>query len=136
MSTRTNGRISNRAAHLAAEKRIVFKIARELMAEYAANYAAYLADCEDDRAAGYRAHYCEHGTNRWTDYDNICGPCEDGFSMGDPFTRRQYALNEARSRMAEYGKILAAINLLNGLGATVDMEPIRERMHFLFNTGE
>lgn len=30
---------------------------------------------------GYRFPYCPHGTDLWTDYDNICGPCEDGFSV-------------------------------------------------------
>lgn len=24
-----------------------------------------------------RPHYCVHGTNQWTDYDNICHYCED-----------------------------------------------------------
>jgi len=27
---------------------------------------------------GLRVHYCIHGTDRWTDYDNICPGCEDG----------------------------------------------------------
>jgi hypothetical protein len=30
---------------------------------------------------GYTFPYCEHGSSRWTDYDNICGPCEDGYSV-------------------------------------------------------
>ena len=27
---------------------------------------------------GYRPQFCIHGTNQWTDYDNICGGCEEG----------------------------------------------------------
>lgn len=27
---------------------------------------------------GYAFPHCIHGTSRWTDYDNICGGCEDG----------------------------------------------------------
>lgn len=32
---------------------------------------------------GYRPQYCIHGTNTWTDYDNICGGCEDGIYPQD-----------------------------------------------------
>ena len=32
---------------------------------------------------GYRNHYCVHGMNQWTDYDNICGMCEDGYGYWD-----------------------------------------------------
>lgn len=42
----------------------------------------YLRDVEDAAKEGYRPHHCFHGTNLWTDYDNICGPCED--SQYDP----------------------------------------------------
>lgn len=45
-----------------------------------AGFESWEADCAQDREDGYRPHYCPHGTNLWTDYDNICGPCEDGFS--------------------------------------------------------
>jgi len=29
---------------------------------------------------GYTFPYCKHGMSLWTDYDNICGGCEDGAS--------------------------------------------------------
>src|SRR5690606_34118973 len=35
----------------------------------------YAADLAADAAVGYRGHYCIHGTDQWTDHDNICGPC-------------------------------------------------------------
>lgn len=38
----------------------------------------YLREVEDAAEEGFRIHYCFHGTNLWTDYDPICGPCEDG----------------------------------------------------------
>lgn len=38
---------------------------------------------------GHRYPACPHGTDLWTDYDNICGPCEDGY------TPYQLALMEA-----------------------------------------
>lgn len=28
--------------------------------------------------SGHRYPTCFHGSSLWTDYDNICGPCEDG----------------------------------------------------------
>ena len=45
---------------------------------------------------GYSFPYCEHGTSRWTDYDNICGGCE-----GDYGTVYQRALWEAQSRVKD-----------------------------------
>lgn len=38
----------------------------------------YLREVEDAYEEGFRAPYCFHGTNLWTDYDPICGYCEDG----------------------------------------------------------
>ena len=40
--------------------------------------AEYLREVEADRANGHGPRSCYHGTNLWTDYDNICGPCEEG----------------------------------------------------------
>ena len=58
------------------------RVAKRIFEGMQRGYDEYLADCEDDRRQGYRSHYCEHGTNQWTDYDNICGMCEDGYHMG------------------------------------------------------
>jgi hypothetical protein len=30
---------------------------------------------------GYRFPHCPHGMSLWTDYDNICGQCEDSISV-------------------------------------------------------
>lgn len=38
----------------------------------------YLLSVEQDRKDGHRPSHCFHGTNLWTDYDPICGYCEDG----------------------------------------------------------
>jgi hypothetical protein len=46
---------------------------------------------------GYRYPACIHGTSTWTEYDNICGPCEDG-----PVDVHKLALAEARRIRAEY----------------------------------
>lgn len=31
--------------------------------------------------SGYRFPQCIHGMSYWTDYDNICGPCEDSLTV-------------------------------------------------------
>jgi hypothetical protein len=41
---------------------------------------------------GYRYPECIHGSSLWTDYDNICGPCELGA------TAVALAIGEARTR--------------------------------------
>jgi hypothetical protein len=41
-------------------------------------------DCSTWGAQGVRPQYCLHGTNQWTDYDNICGACEDSL-FGERF---------------------------------------------------
>lgn len=59
--------------------------------------AEYEDECASYSRQGYRPHYCVHGTNQWTDYDNICGGCEDGI-----FSAGQFALIWADQRDSEY----------------------------------
>jgi hypothetical protein len=40
---------------------------------------------------GYTFPHCIHGSSRWTDYDNICGGCEDGYGAAE------MAIGEART---------------------------------------
>jgi hypothetical protein len=47
---------------------------------------------------GYSFPYCEHGSSLWTDYDNICGGCEDGTDI------YQLAIWEAQEKVAEYNR--------------------------------
>ena len=44
---------------------------------------------------GWAYPYCPHGTSQWTDYDNICGRCEDGHSV------YQLAIWAAQEKAAE-----------------------------------
>lgn len=81
-----------------ATSKAVLILAKNISARLEADYLEYLEACESWRKDGYRPHYCEHGTNLWTDYDNICGGCEDGMTMGDPMQRREYALDSAKRR--------------------------------------
>lgn len=45
---------------------------------------------------GWTYPECIHGTSRWTDYDNICGGCEDGYSV------YQLALWEGKEKAQQY----------------------------------
>ena len=58
--------------------------------------ADYEEDCERDRKEGHRPHYCEHGMNLWTDYDPICGYCEEGMHLSNPMFLRTHALAQAK----------------------------------------
>lgn len=64
----------------------------------------YEEECRRDSAQGYRPHYCIHGMNLWTDYDPICGPCEDGY------TDRELALAQAHTDVRSYMARLNAVN--------------------------
>jgi hypothetical protein len=75
-------------------------LAAAISADMLRGYERYLEECDEWQRKGYRPHYCEHGTNRWTDYDNICGGCEEGYSMRDGVFRRREALAEAKAQLA------------------------------------
>lgn len=59
---------------------------------YAADKAEVEAADAFDAANGHRSHYCIHGTNQWTDYDNICGGCEDGVTLRQMSVERAYGV--------------------------------------------
>jgi hypothetical protein len=101
----------------------VLLLASKINKSLLAGYEEYLEACESHRRDGHRPHYCEHGTNNWTDYDNICGGCEDGISMGDPLQRREAALDSAKRRSEKAEKIMTAIWDLKGLGVILDNGP-------------
>lgn len=56
--------------------------ANEIATEMIETQNHYRAMVEECAKEGYRAPYCIHGTDNWTDYDNICYGCEEenGFS--------------------------------------------------------
>lgn len=84
---------------MATSKRLLM-VAHLIERDMWAQYQQYLEGCESFARQGYRPHYCEHGTNQWTDYDNICGGCEEGYSMRDGVFRRREALAEAKAQLA------------------------------------
>lgn len=56
------------------------RIAKRVVAQYRTYAEEYDQECRDYAEQGYRHHYCIHGTDRWTDYDNICAGCEEGWT--------------------------------------------------------
>lgn len=103
----------------ATAKAMVLSVANRLQKDYLARYNEYLEECAEDAKNGHRAHYCEHGANQWTDYDNICGYCEEGFTMADGVMRREFALKEAHERVSQYRDLLGVLRELNRLRVTV-----------------
>jgi len=69
--------------------------AAQLTAKFLAAQADYLEECREYGEQGYRHPECFHGTNQWTDYDNICAGCEDDDTINQWSTREEveaYAL--------------------------------------------
>ena len=80
------------------------KIALRALRDIQADRRRWEESCEEDSRNGYRAHYCEHGMNMWTDYDPICGPCEEGWT--GPLFDRHRAIERAREYSREFTVIL------------------------------
>ena len=51
---------------------------------------------------GYSFPYCFHGSSQWTDYDNICGGCEDSFTGYNPMTFYRWALDKGHQDYMEH----------------------------------
>jgi hypothetical protein len=81
---------------------MTLRLAAKIDARLERDYAGYLEACEQDRREGHRPHYCEHGTDLWTDYDPMCGLCEDGDSSRDPLQRRAWAIIDAKARVNQF----------------------------------
>lgn len=77
------------------------KLAVILLTSYRNRFAEYEEECNEYAKQGYRPRTCIHGTNQWTDYDNICGGCEDGEGYWNRETFGQIAIREAQGAMDE-----------------------------------
>lgn len=75
-------------------------------------HLSYLEECAQDRREGHIPHYCEHGTNRWTDYDNICGPCEDGDSLSNKVFLMAESIRQAQLFHAKLAELNTSYTLL------------------------
>lgn len=82
----------------------VVRLAARNLAAARKRFADYKEECEAELKQGYRPSACIHGVSQWTDYDNICGWCEDGYGYWDYTQQAELALGEARAAYAEYAK--------------------------------
>lgn len=101
--------------------RPVLALALVIFKSYAAQWAAYESDCESYAKDGYRPHYCFHGVSLWTDYDPMCGPCEDGYGWFDPNAYRRLALDEAIRAHAKQDERVDMLVKLMQMGAPVQI---------------
>ncbi len=106
----------------------VLKLAMQIERKLWEGYQWYLDMCEYDRSQGHTPRSCEHGTDRWVDYDNICGPCEDGITMRDGAMRRTMALSRARKAYREIDAIFAAYETLSKAGVKLTPEQAKDMM--------
>lgn len=97
-----------------AEFRIAIVLARKFYAEAKEERAQ-----EEREAAeqGFRPHYCIHGTNQWTDYDNICYGCEEGVTL------LKMAVSRAAARITEGHRRCDIMLPMMGL-SRVDMDAL------------
>jgi hypothetical protein len=85
-------------------KKMVLTIAAHIFKDYEKAWAKYDQDCEQSWRAGYRPSHCFHGTNLWTSYDPMCGPCEDGLGWFNREEYRKLALGQAHRDVEEWHK--------------------------------
>ena len=85
-------------------------------------FAEYAEACESEYRQGYRPSACIHGVSQWTDYDNICGWCEDGYGYWDYTQQAELALGESRAAFAEYAKRRELYSKARELGATESLK--------------
>lgn len=93
------------------EKRVL-EAALVLLNRARKHFAEWEEQCREERKQGYAPSACVHGTSRWTDYDNICGPCEDGYGYWDYMTQARLALSEAQGIRAQVSVRIAAAGKL------------------------
>lgn len=88
---------------------------------------------------GYRPQYCIHGTNSWTDYDNICNGCEsDDYPQYvtymdvlkdtlDDYRRVQERIERNTDNFLQLGRTFTALGM-SELGADTIMKALNEML--------
>ena len=99
----------------------VLKLALIILNRYRKDWAEYEEACEAAWKEGYRPHYCFHGVNLWTDYDPMCGVCEEYGGMWDYKTYAGFALDEAiRAHKQQEERVDQLVKLMT-MGAPIQM---------------
>lgn len=71
---------------------------------------------------GYRPERCIHGRYQWTDYDPICGGCEDGVLAS--YDLHQQALEAGKADAAEFERRIDLVNALTARGHSSPPEEV------------
>lgn len=100
----------------------VAKLAVTELARVRAMYAAHEEHAEECHRQGFRAHYCAHGVNMWTDYDAICGECEGGRQRFHYLEEAETALGYAKWRYSQMTERLELVTALGAAGGPVSAE--------------
>lgn len=103
-----------------AQKSKIMSVAKRHLDAYRAQFAAHEVEKREAWARGEMLHYCVHGTNLWTDYDPMCGPCEDGYGYWDYLTFAGLALAEAKADYVRFEERLSLYVKLSNMGAPAD----------------
>ena len=97
-------------------------ILHEKERQYNERLEQYERECREYAADGYRPHYCLHGVNLWTDYDNICGWCEEGEPTRLDFMAE--ALWNSKKFSEDVNVLLEAMALMHKVGVKdIDLSP-------------
>jgi hypothetical protein len=107
------------------------RILKKSKVDLANRWASYEADCEQDRKEGHRPHYCFHGMSQWTDYDNICGACEDGYGYSwESMVPLLYsdAIDKAKAFYKDMRTLADAARLLHSLNLDYDISDALDKL--------
>lgn len=100
-------------------------LARTYLNDERRMFADFEEECAEYARQGFRPHFCVHGTDQWTDYDNICGPCEDGQGSWDYVSAAGRAIARAKAARERFTDGLVALEgLRKYVGPDFDLFPI------------
>ena len=102
-------------------KRKIMALALKLLQLERAKYAAHDEERRDwyrsgDGRNGYRFPICIHGSSLITDYDNICGGCEDGYTYFEYERDARESIDRAKRAYTEYLKRYDLVLSIMGMG--------------------
>ena len=110
--------------------RTTLKVALRFLKAAKARRSAWEDACRSWAREGFAPAYCEHGTYLWTDYDPICGYCEDSWTVYDE------ALWHAKHWEQEHRKLIELLRNAMEVGASHTVtSAIRDDINAHFNKG-
>lgn len=132
MNTNTD-RLPNVFPMRAGEREAVERLVMRSLREYAEHEHARKVWFRDgdgrsvtDGGKGYDFPACIHGMSRWTDYDNICGGCEDGWGYWDYARTLEMYADQVRFARKQWERRAAKVSeFLNGIPRSEETTELR-----------